>query len=155
MDGKKMANLWDQSCCLMEQMLHLRKYCRWLDVNVLRHNVRQIDVVVSKLELTALNFVDVKIVKTKKIWKRVNLKMKMMWSITKKKTLLMFDHPLIFCWNTMFWKILKTLICFYFFENRFLIGLFRQKLYISAKTTGFSAITFYFHWRKQNPTTFL
>ena len=65
MDGKKIANLWDQSCCLMEQMLHFIKYCRWLDVNVLRHNVRQLDVVKSKLELTALNFVDVKIVKTK------------------------------------------------------------------------------------------
>ena len=46
----------------MEQMLHLRKYCRCLDVNVLHHNVRQLDVVKSKLELTALNFVDVKIV---------------------------------------------------------------------------------------------
>ena len=49
----------------MEQMLHLRKYCRCLDVNVLRHNVRQLDVVKSKLELIALKFVDVKIVKTK------------------------------------------------------------------------------------------
>ena len=35
--------------------------------------------------------------KTKKIWKRVNLKIKMIWLVTKKKKLLMFDHPLIFC----------------------------------------------------------
>ena len=132
MDGTKMSNLWDQSCCLMEQMLHLRKYYRWLNVNVLRTNVRQIDVFVSKLELSVLNFVDVKIVKIKKIWKRVNLEMKMLCLITKKKALLMFDHSLIFCWNTMFQKILKTLICFYFFENRFVIGLFRQKLSISV-----------------------
>ena len=40
------------------------------------------------MELTALNLVDVKIVKTKKVWKRVNLKMKVVWSITRKKTLL-------------------------------------------------------------------
>ena len=65
------------------------------------------DVAVSKLELTALNFVDVKIVKTKKIWKRVNLKIKMIWSITKKKKILLLKYNVL--------KNLKNLNLFLFF----------------------------------------
>ena len=86
---------------------------------------RKIDVVVLKLELAALNFVDVKIVKTKKIWKSESELESGMANYEK------------FCWNTMLWKILQTLICFYFFENQFLVGLFQRKLYIWAKTGAF------------------